>query len=211
VRGVVGAARYLRRRPGTQRGGDGAGGDSELRQQVVDPPSRARQALRFRASWLRAHAIRWGLDPPVQLVELFVARDRLAMDGVLKSFELRIQMLYARLKDLDRALAPNQRPAASLSALCLASCGHRVRLSLLTTSSLSVGVARQDEGRQNRGRHFEWAASFWVQERVAVAVCAVVTPPPSTFKQCSGGGNGDWPFWHMTAARLSSGARTSRE
>src|ERR1019366_6434942 len=38
-----------------------------------------------------------------------------------------------------------------------------------------------------RGRHFEWAASLWVQralqELVAVAVCAVVTPPPSTFKQ----------------------------
>jgi len=31
------------------------------------------------------------------------------MDGVLKAFELRLQMLYARLKDLDRALRTSVR------------------------------------------------------------------------------------------------------
>ena len=42
-----------------------------------------------------------GLGPPVQLVESFVAQHRLAMDGVLKSFERRLQMLYACLKHRD--------------------------------------------------------------------------------------------------------------
>src|ERR1039458_9054728 len=48
--------------------------------------------------------------------------------------------------------APHQRPAASLPALCLASCGDCVGLSLLMTSSLSVGVAREDEGERPNGR-----------------------------------------------------------
>ncbi len=45
-----------------------------------------------------------GLGPPVQLVYLLVAQDRLATDGVPKSFERRLQTLYARLKDLPQAL-----------------------------------------------------------------------------------------------------------
>jgi hypothetical protein len=45
-----------------------------------------------------------GLDSPLQLVDARVVQDRLAVDGILKSFDLRLQTLYARQEDLQPAL-----------------------------------------------------------------------------------------------------------
>ena len=45
-----------------------------------------------------------GLGSPVQLVDARVVQDRLAVDGILKSFDLRLQTLYARQEDLQPAL-----------------------------------------------------------------------------------------------------------
>jgi hypothetical protein len=41
-----------------------------------------------------------GLGSPVQLVDACVVQDRLAVDCILKSFDLRLQTLYLRQEDL---------------------------------------------------------------------------------------------------------------
>jgi hypothetical protein len=45
-----------------------------------------------------------GLGSPDQLVDARVVQDRLAVDGILKSFDLRLQTLYARQEHLQPAL-----------------------------------------------------------------------------------------------------------
>jgi hypothetical protein len=85
--------------------------------------------------------------PPVQLVETFVVKDRLAMDDVLKSRDRDLQTFYARVKELDRALRSNVRR-----------CDYRFVLGVLgplrwvVTAHdlpLSVGVAHEEEERPN--------------------------------------------------------------
>jgi hypothetical protein len=95
---------------------------------------RPRQTPRFRASWLRTRAI-WGARSACP-TRRAVRRAGPSGDG------WRPEVLRAPPPDAlcppqgSRSGAPNQRPAASLPALCLASCGDCVGLSLLMTSSL---------------------------------------------------------------------------
>jgi hypothetical protein len=108
------------------------------------------QTPRFRASWLRTRAI-WGARSACP-TRRAVRRAGPTGDG-WRPESLRAPPPDAlRVPQGSPSGAPNQRPAASLPALCLASCGDCVGLSLLMTSSLSVGVAREDEGERPNGR-----------------------------------------------------------
>ena len=111
---------------------------------------RPRQTPRFRASWLRTRAI-WGARSACPTGRA-VRRAGPTGDG-WRPESLRAPPPDAlRVPQGSPSGAPNQRPAASLPALCLASCGDCVGLSLLMTSSLSVGVAREDEGERPNGQ-----------------------------------------------------------
>jgi hypothetical protein len=84
-----------------------------------------------------------GLGPPAQLVEPFVAKDRLAMDGVLKSFDYGLQTLYAHLKNLHRALPTNVR--LRLYRLCAWRLAALAWGCHCSRPSALCGVAREEE------------------------------------------------------------------
>ena len=85
---------------------------------------------------------------PVQLVDLLVAQDRLATDRVLKSFERRLQTLYARVKSLHPTL-PTVRLshyrlcAWRLAAIALVATGDRRRHLSAFPRRISSSIVRR--------------------------------------------------------------------
>ena len=94
--------RSLRRRRAGARRGPGRceerHGDGEPRPCVLDPRRTGHHSPRLRASWLRSRASCSGAVRRAQLVDVLVLEDRSAIDGVLKPFELRLQVLAPELR-----------------------------------------------------------------------------------------------------------------